>query len=693
MSKPDVPFDTSIDAPEARRRPTRLVAHGEIRSDDFYWLREVENPEVLEYLRSENDYAEFVLGSSAKLRDTLLEEIRSRIPPAEQSVPYRDGQYYYYHRYREGQEYPVYCRKRERLDDDEEVLLDVSALAAKHDYFALDTFVISPDHSRAAFAVDTEGRRRFSIQFLDLRTKSLLNDRIADVTSYCEWANDNETLFYVRQDPDTLRDHQVWRHTLGDDSAVLVYQENNDANWVSIERSLSGRCLCIESGATIDTEVRVLSTEEPFGEARIFQLRERGHEYTVIDGVDRYYVLSNLGAQNFQLFETDLDCTVRSAWRTVVAHREGVLIEDVEVFESFIVLSTVVDGLDRIEIYRRGDPPDGRNCTVIEFEEPVHVVCAEDNFCYSTDTLRVVFESLTTPRTTYDVRMSDARKTLIHRQNVPGGYDPALYRSERIAVPGGDGARIPASLVYRKECFQRGTNPLLIYAYGSYGISTEPGFDADIVSLLDRGFVLAIAHVRGGSELGRDWYYSGRQFNKWNTFTDFVDTTRYLVETGYAAPDNCFAMGGSAGGLLMGVVANEAPDLYRGIIAQVPFVDVVTTMLDDTIPLTTGEFDEWGDPGEREAFEYMLSYSPYDNVKDQPYPSLLVTAGLHDSQVQYWEPAKWVAKLRVRSTGQGVILLKTDMQAGHSGKTGRYRSLEETALHYSFLLMLSGDPA
>lgn len=673
-------------APLAARIPHRMTAHGQTRVDDYFWLRDRGDPKVVEYLTAENTHTEEALRRSQPLKDRLLGEMKARIPANETSVPYRDGDYFYYHRYEEGREYPIYCRRQGSLAAAEQVLLDVNEMAVGHDYFALRNFTVSPDHRRAVFCVDTEGRRFFTLRFVNLRDGELLHDKIPDVSSNYAWASDSRTLLYTRQDRDTLRDYQVLRHVVGGGVDTLVYQEDDDTNWLSVERSLSGRYLFLSSIATISTEVRCVRADKPDHEPMLIQPREANHEYYVTDGVDRLFILSNDGAKNFRVMEAPLDCPAKEHWREVVEHRDDVLIDGMEVFEGHVVLSNVVRGLDQIEIVDRGT----QARFSIEFEEAAYSVYPSGNHRYSAAELRYTYESLTTPESTYDFDLPTRRHTLIKEQAVPGGFDRRDYQSERMFVVARDGAAVPVSLVYRKGFVRDGSQPLLLYGYGSYGIGIDADFDLEIFSLLDRGFVYAIAHIRGGSELGRQWYYDGRQFKKANTFNDFVDVTRHLIAAGYTSSEHCYASGGSAGGLLIGAVANLAPELYNGMATRVPFVDVVTTMLDESIPLTTGEFDEWGNPADKSSYDYMLSYSPYDNVREQEYPNLLVTTGLYDSQVQYWEPAKWVAKLRAKKTDENLVLLWTDMQAGHSGKTGRYRSLEDTALVYAFFLMLEG---
>jgi oligopeptidase B len=668
------------------KKPVRLEIHGDVRSDEYFWLRERDNPDVIAYLEEENAHTEEVMRPLAGLQKTLFDEMKARIKQEDQSAPYRHGDYFYYQRYEKGSEYPVYARKKGSLEAEEEVLLDVNELAGSTEYFALRGFKVSPDHRIAVYGVDTRGRRFYDLYFLDLESKALLGDQIEDVTSNFEWANDSRTLLYAVQHPETLRSYRVYSHELGSESDKLVYEEADETNYLDISKSLSGRFFYLVSSQTLSTEVRYLSADSPADDVSVFLPREANHEYFVTDGADRFFIVSNAGAENFRVLETPLDDTRKSRWREVVAHRRNALVEDIEVFDKHLVVSLIEDGLSQLEVIDRSTGAVFRP----EFDEGAYTVDADDNFEYETTWFRYAYESMTTPDTIYDLNMDSREHKLIKEEIVLGGFDRDNYESRRLFATARDGARVPVSLVYRKGMQRNGRNPLLQYGYGSYGYSIEPDFDADRLSLLDRGFIYAIAHIRGGSELGRNWYYDGRQLKKKNTFTDFIDVSEYLVEQGFTSPEHLYAEGGSAGGLLMGAVVNMAPGLYNGIGTRVPFVDVVTTMLDDDIPLTSGEWDEWGNPQDEEYYEYMLSYSPYDNVQRMDYPNMLVTTGLHDSQVQYWEPAKWVARLREYKTDDKLLLLKTDMGAGHSGKTGRFKPLQDTALEYSFFLSLEG---
>ncbi|MDH4048621.1 MAG: S9 family peptidase [Gammaproteobacteria bacterium] len=674
----------TVPAPE--KKPVTLEIHGDTRTDDYYWLRERENPEVIAYLEAENAYMEKALAPFKGLQSILYDEMKARIRQDEFSAPYKRGDYFYYYRYVEGGEYPIYARKRGSMDADEELMLDVNKLAGDADYFAVSGFSVSPDDRIAAYGVDDQGRRFYDIYFLDLETGELLADRIDDTTANFHWANDSRTILYGKQHPDTLRSYRVFRHTLGSGDDSLVYEEPDATNYLSVSKSLSSEYFYLTSSQTLSTEVRYLSANSPQNSAKVFLPRESLHEYFVSDGADRFYILSNNNATNFRLMEAPLGDTSKASWNEVVAHRDNALIENFKVFRNYLVITIVENGLTQMEIIDRETGATKR----IDFGEEVYTAYSDVNEEFDTEWFRYTYESMTTPESTYDINLKSDEHKLIKEQPVEGDFDRSNYRTERLFATARDGTRVPVSIVYRKGMEKNGRNPLLQYAYGSYGSSTDPSFSSDRLSLLDRGFIFAIAHIRGGSEMGREWYYDGRQLNKKNTFTDFIDVSKYLIEQGYTSPDHLYAYGGSAGGLLMGAVLNMAPELYNGVMAAVPFVDVITTMLDADIPLTSGEWDEWGNPNDREYYDYMKSYSPYDNVRKMEYPNLLVTTGLHDSQVQYWEPAKWVAKLREYKTDDNMLALKTDMSAGHSGKTGRFRRIEDTSLYYAFFMGLEG---
>ncbi len=705
------PLSTAgIPAPRARVSPVRHEAHGVVRIDDYHWLRERGDPAVTAHLEAENAYIRAVMAPTEALQETLFAEIKGRIKQTDMSVPYREGAHLYYTRYEDGREYPIHCRRPpgepasavhgpEVVDapaagealppgGGEEVLLDVNALAEGHDFCQVSALEVSPDGRLLAWAIDVEGRRIHTVRVKDLAADALLADELKGATSNLAWANDNRTLFYTRQHPDTLRWHQVWRHTLGTAQAedVLVYEEADETFNCEVGKSRSKRYLLIASAQTVSTEYRVLDADRPDGAFELFWPRARGHEYDVDHYRDRFYVRTNRGARNFRLMETEAAGSPPGQWVEVVPHREDVFLESFALFRDHLVLQERCGGLTRLHVR----PWSGGGAHDIAFDEPVYDVYVSVNREPDTRLLRFGYESLTTPRSVYDYDMEARSRTLLKRQEVLGGFDPADYEAERVLATAPDGRQVPVSLVARTGAPRDGTSPLLLYGYGAYGISMDPAFNSARLSLLDRGFRFAIAHVRGGQEMGRQWYEEGRLGRKRNTFTDFVACAEHLVGERYTSPGRLYAMGGSAGGLLMGAVLNMRPDLFAGAVAQVPFVDVLTTMLDDGIPLTTGEYDEWGNPHERAAFDDILAYSPYDNVAARDYPALLVLAGLHDSQVQYWEPAKWVAKLRALKTDARPLLLKTNLDAGHGGVSGRYRRYRETALQYAFLLRQAG---
>jgi oligopeptidase B len=673
-------------APAPEKRPVTLELHGDKRIDNYFWLRERDNPEVIAYLEAENAYTEKALTPFKGLQSVLIDEIKSRIKQDEESAPYRRGEYLYYTRYIDGSEYPIYARKKGSLDAPEQVILDVNELAGDADYFSVRGFSVSPDDRIAAYGVDTKGRRFYDLYFLDIESGELLPDQINDTTSNFEWANDSRTILYGKQHPDTLRSYQVYRHRLNDTEDSLVYEEQDETNYLYLYKPLSSAFVYLVSTQTLSTEVRYISADSPQDAPKLFLPREADHLYFVTDGADHFYVLTNDEAKNFKLMETTFDDTSKDSWRNVVAHRDDALIENVVVFQDYLVVTIVENGLTQMEVIDRSSGATKR----IDFGEEVYTAYADDNYEFESDLFRYTYESMTTPESTYDYDLTTERHELIKERPVIGSFDRNDYETKRLHATARDGTQVPVSIVYRKGMEKDGRNPLLQYAYGSYGYSTSPTFSSDRLSLLDRGFIFAIAHIRGGSEMGREWYYDGRQLKKKNTFTDFIDVSKFLIDEGYTSPERLYAYGGSAGGLLMGAVLNMAPDYYNGVFAAVPFVDVITTMLDADIPLTSGEWDEWGNPNDKEYYDYMLSYSPYDNVRKIDYPNILVTTGLHDSQVQYWEPAKWVAKLREYKTDDNLLVLKTDMSAGHSGKTGRFRRIEDTALYYSFFLGLEG---
>jgi len=676
--------------PVAKKRPHRLEKHEDVRVDNYYWMSDRNNPEVLAYLKAENDYLNDQFGRTDAIQVELFEEIKSRIKQTDVSVPYREGDYFYYWRYLDGLDYRIYCRKAVGSDE-EQIILNVNKISQNHDYCDVLCLGLSTDEQILAYAVDTVGRRQYELNFRDLRTNTTLVDVVRDFTGNAVWANDNRTIFYGRQHPETLRSFQIWRHTLGEDVSCdeLVYEENDNTFSCAVGKSRSKQYVLIGSYHTSTTEYRYLDAKTPKEALSVFRPRQRGHEYHIDHFRNRFYMRTNLNAKNFRLLELDGPRQEMNEGRELVSHRDAVLFEEYELFRDYFVVQERINGLVSLRIR----PWSGNADHAIEFPDAAYDVFIDDcNKLADTDMFRFGYSSLSTPESTYDYDMRTRRRTLLKCDEVLGGFNKNNYCTKRIYATADDGTRVPISLVSRKNTPHDGTSPLLLYGYGSYGISMDASFSSARLSLLDRGFIFAIAHVRGGEELGRQWYNDGKLLKKKNTFTDFISCAEHLIAECYTASDKVFAMGGSAGGLLMGAILNMRPDLFHGVIAQVPFVDVVTTMLDKSIPLTTGEYDEWGDPEKEQYYGYIKSYSPYDNVLAKEYPNILVMTGIHDSQVQFWEPAKWVAKLRARKTDNNLLLFRTNMDAGHSGASGRYQRYRETALQYAFLLDLAGAP-
>ena len=667
--------------PIAPKKPVSLVNHGVERIDEYYWMNDREDQQVLDYLHAENTYTEEMTAHIQGLSDEVFEEMKGRIKQDDNTVPYFKNGYWYYTRYEEGKEYPIYVRKKGSMDAAEEIMLNVNEEAEKAatSFYQVGGVSVSPDTRYLAFAADTMGRRIYTIRVKDLETGAMLPDLVENVSSNLTWATDNQTLFYTRQDPETLRMYQVFKHRLDQQQSedVLVYEEKDEEFYCYVYRTKSDQYLVIGSEQTLSTEMRFLKADQPEGEWTVFAPRERNHEYSIEHFGDNFYIRTNRdGATNFKLMKTPLSDTGTGSWAEVLGHREDVYLSSFELFNAHLVVVERKDALTHMRVI----PWDGSEEHYLDFGEPAYRASLSTNVEFDTPVLRFGYTSMTTPFSTYDYNMITREKTLLKQTEVLGGFSSDDYVTERKWVTARDGVKVPISLVYHKNTTINGTAPLLLYGYGSYGASMDASFNSARLSLLDRGFVYAIAHIRGGQEMGRQWYEDGKLLNKRNTFNDFIDAAEYVVDEGYSAPDKLFALGGSAGGLLMGAVINDRPDLFRGVVAAVPFVDVVTTMLDDTIPLTTFEYDEWGNPNDSTYFDYMLSYSPYDNVVAQAYPNLLVTSGLHDSQVQYWEPTKWVAKLRETKTDNNVLLLKTNMDAGHGGASGRFEPTEGTCV-------------
>jgi oligopeptidase B len=685
-------IEPDLNPPVAAARPHAVASPHGVRTDPYYWLRDDErtNPEVLAYLTAENAYRDRCMAPSKPFENARYEEIVARLKQDDASVPYRKHGYWYNTRFEPGKEHPIFARRKGTIDAPEEVLLDANALAVGHDFYRIGALEVSPDCAWLAFCEDTVGRRQYTLRFKNLRTGEILQAAIRDVETDLAWANDNRTILYVEKDPETLLGLYVKKHVLGEDPRhdALVFEQTDKSFYTGVSKSKSERFIFIHMESTVSSEWRYAQADDPALGFNVFLPHERDHEYQVEHLGGAFIIRTNWQARNFRLMQVPIGREAdRAAWSVVTAHRDDTFIEDFDVFNQFLALSVRAGGLSKISItpWSVDSMPGGAEFFIAS-DEAAYATSLSVNAELDTELLRYAYSSLTTPTTVYDYNVRTGEKILLKRDPVVGSFDPANYATEFLFAPARDGARVPVSLVYRRGFVRDGSAPLLQYAYGAYGLSTDPSFSSARLSLIDRGFVYAIAHVRGGQEMGRAWYDAGRKLHKMNSFTDFIDVTRHLVAERYAAKDKMFAMGGSAGGLAVGAVANLSPDDYRGVVAQVPFVDVVTTMLDDSIPLTTNEYDEWGNPTERMDYDYMLSYSPYDNVRAQRYPAMFVTTGLWDSQVQYYEPAKWVAKLRALKTGQNAVFLHVDMDAGHGGKSGRFQRYREIAMQYAFML-------
>ncbi|WP_192456681.1 S9 family peptidase [Musicola keenii] len=677
-------------APIAEKRPHALTLHGDTRIDNYYWMRDDdrEDPAVLAWLQEENRYSEQAMAPFAAVRQSLYDEMVAHVPPADWSVPYVKRGYRYQSRYEPGKEYTIHQRQPESESDAWQILLDGNQRAAGHEFYQLGALAISPNTRLMAVAEDVLSRRQYRVTVRDLASGEWLADKLENVSSAVEWSADSQTLYYVRKHPQTLLPYQVYRHRMGDDPArdELVYEEADDAFYLSLDKTFSERYILIYLSSTTSTEILLLDADDSHAVPQVFVPRRPDHEYELDHLHDRFYVRSNRGGKTFGLYRA-LDAG-EDAWETLVPPRAGRVLEGFVLFDDWYVVEEREQGLTHLRYVNWQTGVD----RAIAFNDPTYVAWLMFNPTPETSRLRYGYSSMTTPSTVYELDMATGNQQVLKQSDVKG-FSADDYRSERLWLAARDGEPIPVSLVYHRRHCQLGKNPLLVYGYGAYGSSMDPEFSISRLSLLDRGFVFALAHIRGGGELGQRWHDGGRLLNKMNTFTDFIDVTQALVAQGYGDAGQVFAMGGSAGGLLMGAVANMAPSLYRGMVAQVPFVDVVTTMLDESIPLTTGEYDEWGNPNEEACYRYILQYSPYDGVTSQAYPHLLVTTGLHDSQVQYWEPAKWVAKLRELKTDDNLLLLCTDMRAGHGGKSGRFAAFGDIALEYAFLLMVRGQDA
>ncbi|WP_240904857.1 S9 family peptidase [Sphingobacterium sp. SGR-19] len=682
-----------VTPPVAEKKVYERTIHGDTVVDNYYWMNDYfkkgpDSAEVIAYLEAENNYTAAMMKDTEKLQEKLFNEMKGRIKEKDESVPYFKNGYYYYRRTEEGKQYYKFCRKKGSLDAPEEILLDVDDMAEGYAYYAAGGFSVSPDNKLLSFGVDTISRREYTIYVKNLETGALLMDKIDRTTGNAIWGNDNKTLFYTAKNPATLLSEKIRRYTLGLGTTgdVAVYEEKDNTNYIGVGKSKNGKHIMIYSGGTLSSEVYILDADQPNGTFKVFQPRTKEVLYSVTALADKFLILTNDGAKNFKVMECPLDKTTKEHWKEFIPHRDDVLVSDIDEFKDYIVISERKNGLTQMAIRSLRDGTQH----YLNFGEAAYTVYPSTNVEYDTDMVRYGYTSLVTPSSTYDYNMNTKERTLKKQQEVVGGYDAENYITERLSAIAADGTQIPISLVYKKGFSKNGKSPLLLYGYGSYGMSMDPVFNSSRLSLLDRGFAYAIAHIRGGEEMGRQWYDDGKMMNKKNTFTDFIDCAKYLISGKLTSSEHLYAQGGSAGGLLMGTVINMAPELWNGVIAQVPFVDVVNTMLDETIPLTTNEYDEWGNPNDKAAYEYMKSYSPYENIEAKEYPNLLVTTGLHDSQVQYFEPAKWVAKLREVKKDDQVVLFKTDMEYGHGGASGRFDYLKDVALNYAFLFKLEG---
>nr|WP_150111906.1 S9 family peptidase [Flavobacterium sasangense] len=677
-----------LQPPVAKIVPKTLEKHGDKRIDNYYWLNERENPEVIDYLNKENEYYQKSTAHTKQLQDELFLEMKGRIKEDDSSVPYLYNGYYYITRFEKGKDYPIYSRKKGSLEAKEEIMFDCNEMAKGHAYFNLSGLNVSEDNKWVAFGVDLVSRRQYTIQIKNLETGEILPVKLENTTGGSTWAGDNKTLFYTRKDAQTLRSDKIYKHTLGADASAdtMVFHEKDDTFNTFVYKEKSKKYLVIGSSSTLTSEYQILDAKNPNGEFKVFQKRTRGLEYSISHYGDSFYIVTNKDkATNFKLMKTPETATAAENWKDLIGHRKDVLLEGIEIFKDYLVVEERSNGLNKIRIM----PWSGKGEYYLPFNIETYTAYTTTNVDFDTEILRYGYQSMATPSSVIDFNMRTKEKKVLKEQEVLGGkFDKNNYIEERVWATATDGTKVPISMVYRKGIKKDGKNPLLLYAYGSYGATMDPYFSSTRLSLLDRGFIYAIAHIRGGEDLGREWYENGKLLKKINTFTDFIDCSKFVIAQKYTSPEHLYAEGGSAGGLLMGAIVNMAPELYNGVIAQVPFVDVVTTMLDDTIPLTTGEYDEWGNPNEKVYYDYMLSYSPYDQVKKQDYPNMYVSTGLHDSQVQYWEPAKWVAKLRVMKTNDKQLFLDTNMDAGHGGASGRFEALKELAKEFAFLLDL-----
>ncbi|OCK50964.1 oligopeptidase B [Chryseobacterium sp. CBo1] len=682
-----------LNAPVAEKKQHVREIHGDKVNDPYYWMIDYfkkgkDSTQVVDYLKSENSYWEGMMKDTEPFRENLFKEMKARIKEKDESVPVLRKGYYYYTRTETGKQYFKYCRKKGNLNAPEEILLDVDQLAEGHAYYSASGFSISPDNSKMIYGVDDVSRRQYKLFLKDLNTGKTTDLGIKNTTGSATWANDNKTIFYTGKNPETLLTEKIFRHSLGTDPSkdAMVYEEKDKSNYIGVGKSKNEKFIMIYSGATTSSETLYLSADEPKAAFKVFQPRMKDVLYDVTPLEDKFLITTNKDALNFKVMETPLDKTGVENWKDFIPHRKDVLMEGISEFKNYLVFSERQNGLSQLVIFDRKT----NKKEFLKFDEPAYTVYPSGNPEYNTDNFRFGYTSMITPSSQFEQDLKTGKRTLLKQQEILGGYNKDNYVTERLFATAKDGTKIPISIVYKKGYKKDGNSPLLLYAYGSYGNSMDATFSSTRLSLLNRGFAFAIAHIRGGQEMGRQWYEDGKMMKKKNTFTDFIEAGEYLVKEKYTSPKHLYAQGGSAGGLLMGAVVNMKPELWNGAIAQVPFVDVINTMLDESIPLTTNEYDEWGNPNNKEAYDYMKSYSPYENIEKKNYPNLLVTTGLHDSQVQYFEPAKWVAKLRDLKTDKNVLFLKTDMDYGHGGASGRFDYLKDIALEYAFMFKLEG---
>jgi oligopeptidase B len=690
---------TTMKPPIAEKKDSVMTWHGHTRVDPYFWMRltdeqknakdpDGQTKKVLDYLNAENEYTRAVLSPTDSLQKKLYKEIVGRIKQTDESVPYFYKGYWYITRFEEGKEYPIYTRKKGTLEEEEEIMLNVNGMAEGFNYYAVGGLSVSPNNQLLVFGEDTLSRRVYTLRVKDLETGKFLPDKIPNTSGGGVWANDGKTIFYTVKDKVTLLTNKVYRHTLGTDPKddVLVYEEKDPSFYIGVSKSKSDKYIIIYNSSTLVSDYHILDADNPTGKFQPFMPREKDHLYSISHFEDKFYILTNWNAKNFRLMETPMDKTGKENWKEVIGHREDVMLEGIDIFKNYLVINEKKNALTNLRIIDQKTKQEH----FLDFGEPAYSAYPTTNVDFNTEWLRFGYTSLTTPSSVFDYNLKSREKVLKKQEEVVGGHNPEDYVTERLWATARDGVKVPVSIVYKKGFKKNGKQPLLLYAYGSYGSGIDPGFSSVRLSLLDRGFAYAIAHIRGGDDMGRQWYEDGKMFKKINTFNDYIDCAKFLISEKYTSSEHLYAMGGSAGGLLMGAVVNMNPELFNGVVAQVPFVDVINTMLDESIPLTTNEFDEWGNPKNEDSYHYMLSYSPYDQVKRQDYPNMLVTTGLFDSQVQYWEPAKWVAKLRDMKTDNNLLLMDCDMEVGHGGASGRFKRFKNTSLQYAFILYLEG---